>query len=96
MTELSLTGEAPTGPTYIPTKYYQNMSKGIEVMERTRMHLRMIAVSPEPKGGGRVCVCVCVWGGGGGGGQDKNYRAQQNLPCHMSIQQRLRSACIVW
>ena len=25
---------------YIPTKYYQNMSKGIEVMECTRMHLQ--------------------------------------------------------
>ena len=25
---------------YIPTKFYQNMSKGIKVMERTMMHLR--------------------------------------------------------
>ena len=26
---------------FIPTKYYQNMSKGIKVMEHTRVHVRM-------------------------------------------------------
>ena len=41
---------------FIPTKYYQSMSKGIEVMEHTRMRLRtdamMIALTPKPVGRG--------------------------------------------
>ena len=45
---------------YILTEYYQNMSKGIKIMEPTRMRLRpdiltdarLIAISPEPIGRG--------------------------------------------
>ena len=33
----SLARDTPTVLLFIPTKYYQNMSKGIKVMERTRM-----------------------------------------------------------
>ena len=49
MRVVSLACEAPTGPllhatcllvlAYIPTKYYQSMSKGIKIMECTRMRL---------------------------------------------------------
>ena len=31
--------DTPTGPLYIPTKYYQNMSKIIKVIECTRMRI---------------------------------------------------------
>ena len=37
---VSLACDPPIGPPLIPTKYYQNMSKGIEVIERIRMRLR--------------------------------------------------------
>ena len=49
---------------YIPSKYYQNMSKGIKVMERTRMHRQtdamLIAISPEPIGQG-IKRLLCTW-----------------------------------
>ena len=42
----------PPPPPPPPTPYYQNMSKGIEVMEHTRMRLQtgaiLIAISPPP------------------------------------------------
>ena len=53
---LSFACNVPTGPPLYSYQILSNMSKGIQVMERTRMLLRtdamLIAISPEPTGRG--------------------------------------------
>ena len=53
---VSLAGDAPSGPPLHSYQILSKYSKGIEVMERTRMQLRtdamLIAISLEPFGRG--------------------------------------------
>ena len=46
MTVISLAHDMPTGPPLHSAKYYQNMCKGIKVMERTRIHLQTDGRTP--------------------------------------------------